>query len=204
MLTTPVILSPVACFHGPPLWSRCQSSWLQIQKSGFDSRNYQIFWKVVGLERGPLSLVITVEELLERKSSGSDLESREYGRRDPSRLPRCTLQPQELALTSPTSGSRLVAIVRSRTQATEVLLEAWFPSELICKYGLFKRLVGLFGRETSPVARPLSAQDKQTQEKRRHACLEWDSNTRFKCLAGEDVSCLRQDSRCEGHSVYDD
>jgi hypothetical protein len=39
----------------------------------------------VGLERGPLSLRTTIEELLERKkSSGSDLESREYGRRDPS------------------------------------------------------------------------------------------------------------------------
>jgi hypothetical protein len=37
----------------------------------FDSRRYQIFSKVVGLERGPLSLVSTTEELLERKSSGS-------------------------------------------------------------------------------------------------------------------------------------
>jgi hypothetical protein len=37
----------------------------------------------VGLERGPLSLV-TIEELLERKGSGSGLEIREYGRRDPS------------------------------------------------------------------------------------------------------------------------
>jgi hypothetical protein len=35
--------------------------------SGFDSRNYQIFWEVVGLERSPLSLVSTTEELLERK-----------------------------------------------------------------------------------------------------------------------------------------
>jgi hypothetical protein len=39
---------------------------------GFDSRHYQIFWKkkkktVVGLERGPLSLVSTTEELLDRK-----------------------------------------------------------------------------------------------------------------------------------------
>jgi hypothetical protein len=38
----------------------------------------------VGLERGPLSLVITIEELLERKSSGAGLEIREYCRRDPS------------------------------------------------------------------------------------------------------------------------
>jgi hypothetical protein len=36
----------------------------------------------VGLERGPLGFVSTIEELLERKSSGSDLEIREYGRRD--------------------------------------------------------------------------------------------------------------------------
>jgi hypothetical protein len=37
---------------------------------GFDSRRYQIFWKVVGLEQGPLSLVSTIEELFEWKSSG--------------------------------------------------------------------------------------------------------------------------------------
>jgi hypothetical protein len=41
--------------------------------------------KVVGLERGPLSLVSTTEELLDIKSSGSCLENREYGCRDPSR-----------------------------------------------------------------------------------------------------------------------
>jgi hypothetical protein len=50
---------------------------------GFDSRHYKK--KVVGLERGPLSLVSTTEELLGRKSSGFGLESREYGRRDSSR-----------------------------------------------------------------------------------------------------------------------
>jgi hypothetical protein len=32
----------------------------------------------VGLERGPLRLVSTIEELIEKKSSGSGLESREY------------------------------------------------------------------------------------------------------------------------------
>jgi hypothetical protein len=50
-----------------------------------DSRRYQIFGKVVVLERGPLSLVSTIEELLGRKSSGSGLENREYSRRDPPR-----------------------------------------------------------------------------------------------------------------------
>jgi hypothetical protein len=33
----------------------------------------------VDLERGPLSLVSTTEELLGRKSSGSGLENRDYG-----------------------------------------------------------------------------------------------------------------------------
>jgi hypothetical protein len=36
----------------------------------------------VGLERGPLSLVSTIEELLGRNISGSGLESLEYGCRD--------------------------------------------------------------------------------------------------------------------------
>jgi hypothetical protein len=103
----------------PPLWSSGQSSWLQIHRSGCDSRRYQIFWEVVGLERGPLRLVSATEELLERKSSGSGLENREYGRMDPSRWPRGTLYPQKLELTSPRSGGRPVCIVRSRTQATE-------------------------------------------------------------------------------------
>jgi hypothetical protein len=50
---------------------------------GFDSQHYKK--KVVGPERRPLSLVSTTEELLGRNSSGSGLESREYGRRVPSR-----------------------------------------------------------------------------------------------------------------------
>jgi hypothetical protein len=47
------------------MWSSGQSSWLQIRTPGFDSRHYQK--KVVGLERGPLSFVSTIEELLDRK-----------------------------------------------------------------------------------------------------------------------------------------
>jgi hypothetical protein len=47
---------------------------LQIHMPEFDSRHYQIFWEVMGLERGPLSRVSTIEELFERKSSGSNLE----------------------------------------------------------------------------------------------------------------------------------
>jgi hypothetical protein len=103
----------------PPLWSSGRSSWLWIQRSAFDSRRYQIFWEVVGLERGTLSLVSTLEELHGRNSSGSSLESREYGRGNPLRWPCDILYPQRLTLTSPTSGVRSVGIVRSRTKATD-------------------------------------------------------------------------------------
>jgi hypothetical protein len=73
----------------------------------------------VGLERGPLSFVITIEEILGTNSSGSGLENREYGRGDPMSLPRDTLCPQKLALTSPTRGGRSVGVVRLRTKDTE-------------------------------------------------------------------------------------
>jgi hypothetical protein len=43
-----------------------KSSWLQIRRAGFDSRHYQKK-EEVGLERGPLNLVSTTEELLDRK-----------------------------------------------------------------------------------------------------------------------------------------
>jgi hypothetical protein len=79
---------------------------------GFDSRRYQIFREVVGLERRPFSLASTTEELLGSKSSGSGLESREYCRRDPSRWPHSTLYPQKLSLTSPTSVGRSVYFAR--------------------------------------------------------------------------------------------
>jgi hypothetical protein len=43
----------------PPLWSGGQ-------RSGFDSQHYQISLEVVGLERGPLDLVSTIEEVFGR------------------------------------------------------------------------------------------------------------------------------------------
>jgi hypothetical protein len=76
----------------------------------------------VGLERSPLSLVSTIEELHGRESGGSGLETREYDRRDQSCSPSGPLYPQTLALTSPTSGGRSVGIVRSLTQAMEFSL----------------------------------------------------------------------------------
>jgi hypothetical protein len=70
--------------------------------------------KIVGLERGPLSLVSTTEELISRKSSGSGLEIREYDRRDPS---------QKVGITSPISDGRSVSTVRSRTQDKEFFVK---------------------------------------------------------------------------------
>jgi hypothetical protein len=77
---------------------------------------YRILWEAVGLERDPLILVNTIQELLGWKSG---LENREYGCRDPSCWSRGILSPQKLALASLTSGGRSVGIVRLRTQATE-------------------------------------------------------------------------------------
>jgi hypothetical protein len=85
-----LIIGDVMDLFRPPLWCSGQSSWLQIQRSGYDFRRYQIFWEVVGLARRPLSLASTAEELLGRESSGSCLEIRDYGLRDPPRWPRDT------------------------------------------------------------------------------------------------------------------
>jgi hypothetical protein len=50
----------------------------------------------------------------------SNPDSRQHlNSRDPSRLPRGSLYPQKLALTSPTSAGCSVGIVRSQTQATD-------------------------------------------------------------------------------------
>jgi hypothetical protein len=86
---------------------------LVVRVPGYRSRGQgsipvytRIFERLLGLERGPLSLVSKIEELLGRKRSGSGLESREYVCRDPS-------------LTLQTIGGCSVGIIRSRTQATE-------------------------------------------------------------------------------------
>jgi hypothetical protein len=65
----------------------------------------------VGQERDSLSLVSAIVQILERKSSGSGLENRDYGR-----IRKCW------QLTSSTSGGGSVGIARSQTKATELLL----------------------------------------------------------------------------------
>jgi hypothetical protein len=91
-------------------------------ESGFNSWCYQISREVVGLEWGPLSLVSTTEELLERKSSGYSLET-EITATGIRRADHVTpLYPQKLSLTSPTSGGHSVGVGRLQTKATELLL----------------------------------------------------------------------------------
>jgi hypothetical protein len=91
----------------PPLWSSGQSSWIQIQRYGFDSQRYHIFWELLDL----LDLVSTIEELLERKSSDSGLENLEYSRRNPSHWPRGTLYPQNIGTNFAYKGGRWVGTV---------------------------------------------------------------------------------------------
>jgi hypothetical protein len=87
----------------------------------------------VGLERAPLSLMSTTEELLERKSSVYGLE---YGRRDSSRWQRGNLYQQKLALTSPTNGGLSVDIVfRGLRPRSFFLQEITFYSLLFQEQG---------------------------------------------------------------------
>jgi hypothetical protein len=59
---------------GPDI-SPAHSCGLVVRAPGFDSRRYQIFLVVVGLECDPLSLMRIKEEIFERKRSGSGLEN---------------------------------------------------------------------------------------------------------------------------------
>jgi hypothetical protein len=151
----------------PPLWSSGQSSCQQNR--GPDSiPGAQIFWKVVCLERGPPSLVSTIEELLERKSSGSGLESREYGHREPSRWSRGNLYPQKLALNSPTSGCRSVGIVRS---CHGVLLVCSFCGIPVC-INSTPISIELFPNEIR-----LSVCGTRSAKNVLRACFEWPHET---------------------------
>jgi hypothetical protein len=69
----------------------------------------------VVLERGPLSLVNTTEELLGWKSSSYGLEILEYSLGIHRAVYETPLYPQKFALTTPTCAGRSVGIVRSRT-----------------------------------------------------------------------------------------
>jgi hypothetical protein len=78
---------------------------------GSITRRYHIFWEVVGLERVPLSLVSTIEELLGRKNSDSGLETKNtaVGTRHSDHVAPSICK---FGTTSPTSRRRSVGIVR--------------------------------------------------------------------------------------------
>jgi hypothetical protein len=76
----------------------------------------KIFWEVVGLERGPLSLVSTIEELLERKSSFSV-----YKIENAAVEIRCADHGTP-SISKKIDDGRSFGTVRSRTQATELFV----------------------------------------------------------------------------------
>jgi hypothetical protein len=77
--------------------------------------------KVVGLERGPFSLVNTTEELLEKKkkraASVQKTDNTDVGIRHADQV--APFIRKKLALTSLTSGGRSVGIVHLRTEAMD-------------------------------------------------------------------------------------
>jgi hypothetical protein len=96
----------------------CVCVYIQIRRPGFDSQHY-LKKKVVGLERGPLSLVSTAEELLDRNVAAPvyKTENTAVGIRHADHVaPSIRKSWQSL---SPTSCGRSVGIVRSRTQTME-------------------------------------------------------------------------------------
>jgi hypothetical protein len=85
------------------------------------------------MERGPLSLVSTTEELLDRKVAAPvyKTENTAVGiRRADHVAPSIS---KKLAITSPTNGGRSVGVVRSRTQTMEFSLrrQIYLPQRAI-------------------------------------------------------------------------
>jgi hypothetical protein len=99
----------------------------------FDSRRYQIFWEVVALEWGHLSLMGTIEGLLERNNSGSGLKTENTAVESIALTTRHPLSTKS-ALTSPTSGGRSFSIVHSWTKAMEISFSfMWYWNNLLTK-----------------------------------------------------------------------
>jgi hypothetical protein len=87
--------------------------------------------------------VSRTEELLERKSSGSGLET-EINTVGIRRADHATpLYPQKLTLTSPTKGGRSVGIVRSRTKARSLVFFIEQPCLVWCAILLSTPLVAV-------------------------------------------------------------
>jgi hypothetical protein len=84
------------------------------------------------LERGPLSLVSTTEELLDRKVAAPVYKTEITAVRIRHADHVAPSIPQKLAITSPTSGGRSVSIVRSRTPTMEFSLVLVYIYMFVC------------------------------------------------------------------------
>jgi hypothetical protein len=96
-----------------------------VRVSGYRSRGLSLIPGTTRISdkywvwNGVHSVTSTIEELLERKSSGTGLEN--LMAMGSHRANHATpLYPQRWALTTPTSGGRLISMVRSRTKAKEL------------------------------------------------------------------------------------
>jgi hypothetical protein len=121
----------------------------------------------VDLERGPLSLVRIIEELLEWKSSGSGQELTAAGIRC---ADHATLSiRKKLTLTSPTSGGLSVCIVRLRTKGHGVML---FRSNTCSQMEIFvlKQLVIHASVHCAPSSARTDVQEKRGSDVR-YCCL---------------------------------
>jgi hypothetical protein len=95
------------------LYSSGQSSWLQIQRFGFDARRYQIFLRSSGSGTGSTQPREDNWGAITRKYRLRSRKSKLTTVGDSLSWPRDTLCLLKLALTSPTSGGRSVGIVRA-------------------------------------------------------------------------------------------
>jgi hypothetical protein len=88
--------------------------------------------KVVGLERGPLSLVSATEELLDGKVAAPvyKIENTAIGIRHADHVAHSIRK--KLAITSPTSGGRSVGVVCSRTQTMEFFFFFHTSTHAVC------------------------------------------------------------------------
>jgi hypothetical protein len=124
-----------------PLWSSGQSSWLQIQRSRFDSPALPDLLRSSGSGTGSIQPheYNLHRNYLKKKSNGSGLENRDYCHGDLPRWLCDTFYPQKLALTALTSGSRSVSRGSSLTRATEFSL-VLITTDPFLSYSLIKTL----------------------------------------------------------------